>query len=191
MKYLLFLLAPLFAIPLIGQNDVQEEVKAVCNEYFKVVEEKDIEGTLNLMHPILFELAPREMIAQAMEDMAKDEVIQVELTDNEILKVSEVIEQKGKKFVFVDYRFVMKMVMKDLDFDDEEMMDEMKAMYDEMYGEENVKINEENKSIDIIATNEMFLIEEGEGWKFLENKENMGTVIEKVIPKEVIKELTK
>jgi len=192
MKYLLLFLIGMSSLSLIGQDkDIKAEIKTACEEYMKVVEAKDVEGTMDFMHPKMFEMVPRKALSQMMTESLNDEENPINFSDSKILGVSDVIEEEGLKYALADYSFVMQMPITEKDFEDKEGLEFMMGMFESMYGEENIKLNEEIKAFEISVTNQMFVIEGKEGWKFLENKESMAPVLEMIIPKKVMKKLTK
>ena len=64
-------------------------------------------------------------------------------------------------------------------------------MLKEKYGEKNVNYDREHKKLDVNVTNELYAINSPayKEWKFLEKKDSMKPMLEKLLPKKVLKKL--
>ncbi len=215
-------------------QDFDKEIGETLSAYWTVVNNKDVDGTLDYMYPKMFEIAPRELLKSTMESMYEDEEMEIGFGDNKLIGIQNLKYKGDTKFATVDYSFDMTMKILSLvqtekeiaetknkvapikdddgiveqavaeesdeemevELGDEENEDEfdeyalIHSMYNEQFGEENVKADRPNGSFLISKTSTMLAIHEGEGgWKFLEVKSEMMPILKNILPEEIIKQL--
>lgn len=191
-----FLLTSLFAISVLAQTP-KEEIKNTFEVYFKTVQEKDNAKTLEYIYPRLFDHFPKDRMLMAMDQMKADTSILITMGNGTVKNISEILEAEGKKYVLIKYAFRMTMVIKKGSDESEDEDDESNPaaetyeMLKETYGDDNVEYDPENNKLDINVTNQMYAIADPKytGWKFLEKKENMQPILDKLLPKTVLKKL--
>ena len=178
----------------------EENLMETLKIYMGFVENKDMAGTLDYIHPALFEMVPREILQTAMEQAFSDTTVAISLHDAKINKIHDIISTESGSYTLVDYSFVMDMKMNP-EVDEEESEGEGESEFDAMgmmismlemqYGEENVSLNEEEQLVTIKTEKTLYAILEPDfdSWKFLEKKDQMIGLFNKVIPEEVRKEL--
>lgn len=184
----------------------EENLMETLKIYMGFVENKDMAGTLDYIHPALFEMVPREILQTAMEQAFSDTTVAISLHDAKINKIHDIISTDEGSYTLVDYSFVMDMKMNQgEDTADEEEGEEeegegeeqfdamgmMISMLEMQYGEENVSFNEEEQLVTIKTEKTLYAILEPDfdSWKFLEKKDQMIGLFNKVIPEEVRKKL--
>ncbi|MEO1216483.1 MAG: hypothetical protein AAFY45_23305 [Bacteroidota bacterium] len=175
----------------------EESLSSTLSEYIGLVENMDLGGTVEYLHPKLFEMAPKEMLKQAMEQAFADTSISFRMYDGEITKIHDILTVEEGSYALVDYRFTMDMKFKldesnqdsvDSDLESIELTGSILAM---QHGEENVKLDKDSRTLTITANNTMYaILEEGfDSWKFLEKKPNMMGVLDQIIPESVKEKL--
>lgn len=107
------------------------EVKTLVNKMFKDVLSKDFESILDMTHPKVFDIVPKEQMLPLIKSTFEgNEEFSIELS-NKVpeFKISEIFKGKEKnlEYAFVSYDLGMKMTFKKQEFDNEakEMMTKM------------------------------------------------------------------
>jgi hypothetical protein len=137
---------------------------------------------------------------QAMDKMKADTSTIVTMDNGSVTSISEAIDVGGVKYALVKYSFEMTMTFvaseneSEDDEDDANDADAGEVAYEmlkEKYGEKNVTYDSENRKVEVNVTNELYAIHDPayKDWKFLEKKENMKPLLEKLLPKQVLKKL--
>jgi hypothetical protein len=187
-KFLFLFACFLLAGALPAQTNDEETLRKTFTDYFAVVEKKDNAATLNYMYPRVFELAPREMLQSAMDAMYADTTTLINFDNYKLLSLSEPVEKKGVKYVLGGYTFRLWMQMKNGEKEaasDYTVLESLKNAY----GEDNVVYNEVNRTFRITCNNYMIAILDPQysSWKFIERKSSLKALMEKILPKKVIK----
>jgi hypothetical protein len=180
-----------------GQMD-KDEIKKTFENYFRTVQQKDNAQTLEYIYPKLFEHFPKDRMLEAMDRMKADTTTIIALGNPSVTGISEPLELDGIKYARIRYSFKMTMTIVTTGEETESTEDEdfnpadfTYEMLKEIHGDKNVVYDRENSKIDINVTNEMYAINDPTytGWKFLEKKDSMKPVLEKLLPKKVLKKL--
>lgn len=196
-KLLTCLLASMLTIAAFGQTD-KDEIKRIFIDYFQTVEQRDNAKTLNYIYPEVFRHFPKDRMLEAMDKMKADTTTATTMGDAVVASISETLEIDGVKYALIRYSFRMTMTMMTADensnIDQEENFNSADFTYEmlkEKYGEKNVNYDREHNKLDVNVTNEMYAINAPayKEWKFLEKKESMKPVLEKLLPKKVLKKL--
>ena len=192
------LLTLLFSIALSTIAFAQAEIDDLKNsfeEYFQAITQKENSKALDFMHPKLFETIPREMILRGMESMQADTAVVTVIDSATINKVSETLELDGVKYALVNYSVKMHMTFVSHQSDSVNFASEAARFTNEVlteqYGRKNVIYDQTKGTLDIKATNEMYVIKDPiyDGWKFLEKKDHMKSILEMILPKKVLQRL--
>jgi hypothetical protein len=187
----------MLTIAAFGQTD-KDEIKRIFDDYFQTVEQRDNAKTLNYIYPELFYHFPKERMLEAMDKMKADKTTAVTMDDLSVASISETLEIDGVKYAVIKYSFRMTMIIMKVDEnsnnDREEDLNSTDFTYEmlkEKYGEKNVNYDREHNTLDVNVTNEMYAINAPayKEWKFLEKKESMKPMLEKLLPKKVLKKL--
>ncbi len=186
-KHLLIGILFLFNTTIGAQSDA-DSIRETIENYMAVAKAKDYVKTMDYLYPKLFDLVPRSVLEESLKNQAQDTTIQIEFENNTIEKISKVLLLKGIKYALVDYSFLMKMTIKGKD---EEGLKMMQILFEGSYGKKNVSLDTENSTFSIQVNRATYLINnpEYEGWKLLERKEGLLSLLEKILPKKVLKKL--
>jgi hypothetical protein len=170
-----------------AQTDV-EAIKETVMTYMEVVENKDYQKTMDYLYPKLFDFVPRSMMEEALKKQEEEIEIQVELKNSTIQKVSKVLVVEGVKYALVDYSFLMIMIIPEKD---KEGLETMQVLFESNYGKKNVSLDIEKRAFSINMVSAAYVINDPEydGWKFLERKKELFSLLEKMLPKKVLKKL--
>jgi len=178
-----------------GQID-KDEMKKTFENYFQTVVQKDNEKTLDYMYPKLFEKYPKDKMLGAMDKMKEDTTTVITVDNANIISISETFELDGIKYALITYSFKMTMIIMATGDKSESTVGEDYNQADftyeilkEKYGDKNVLYDQENSKLDINVTSEIYAIKKPtyKDWKFLEKKDSMKQLLEKLLPKKVLK----
>lgn len=172
-------------------NNYETEIAITFDKFMEATENKDVDVVINHMYPKIFEFIPKDILTQILKETAEDTTSNIMLENTKIDSISKKISVSESDYAIVFYSFLMitKMDYDDSDEDSSDIFDAYKFTYDLMviqYGEENVFYNEKEKKISVQVSNRAIAIKEHKEWYFLEYKENLLPIIEKIIPSEVI-----
>ncbi len=191
----IFLLTSLITNSSYGQMN-KDEIKLTFEKYFESVEQKENEKTLEYIYPKLFEIYPKNKMLDAMNKKKADTTTDITISNDSIINISETFELEGIKYALIKYSFKMTIkfseTKNETESSENEDFNKAELSYEllkEVYGEKNTIYNKENSTIYINVSNEMFAIKNPSynDWKFLENKEKMKPILEKLLPKKVLK----
>src|SRR5688572_10887304 len=197
---LTFLFVTLFIIGAYGQSG-KDEVKSTFHDYFNTVMQQENEKTLEYIYPKLFDIIPKDKMLDIMNKTKADTTTRVVLIEPSITSISETTKIEATEYVVIQYSFKMIMtfpkhaepvVEEETDSEPEEDSDAIDFTFEifkEKYGEKNVRIDRENSTLEAKASNEMYGIRDPaySGWKFLEKKDSMKPILEKLLPKKILK----
>lgn len=194
--FLIFFFASFFTIGLTAQNIEEELVlRKSFEEYFKTVIDMDIEKTLDYIYPKLFDKVPRDQMAMALEMAYDNPEMSIAMDDSTIGQIDPFFVLDDIRYTQVNYSFRMHLQFKTTDEEElKDMGDFMLTTFQQQYGEDNVAWNEAEKTISVLLDNTMLAIQDpayGEGWKFLEKKENLFPMLKEILPKKAFKHLTR
>lgn len=181
-----------FSLTYAQSVETKESLEKDLNTYVEIVEKKDFSAMLDFMPPKFFEKVPKETMMEGMEQAFNNPDVKLEMYNFKVLKVHPLVELKEGKYTLVDYSFTLKMemVMPEDETEEEvkESMDFTKSMLEMQHGEGSVVFDEENNSFTIDVSTTMYAMSESayEGWKFIEKKENMASLMGQLIPQEAI-----
>lgn len=167
----------------------QDAIKAEANKYYDILKNMDLVKTLNMTYPRIFEIVPRDKMEESFAKIFDDSTIRMQFSNFSIGNISNSIQKDGIKYALVKYAYTLS-----LTFNEEMDKDFEKPMlntYKEMYGKKNVIYNRDTQTFVITVNTSMFAIKDPQfgGWKFLENKPTMITLLGKLIPEDVMQQL--
>ncbi len=211
MKKRYFLLA-LFLFPLLFQAQTTWDkagVQQMLDAYFEKLEKKDMVGTLDYIHPQLFELVPRKILEEQIANTFADPSMNLGMHDYAMKGISKLKMKEGISYGRVDYSFIMEVQLlndeeeeveqeevEEEGYEDEDESEEgkdafMQAMFEAQYGKDNVSYEEETRTFLIAVESSMFVIGDpaiGE-WKMIENKIGAEELLLKILPQKIYKKL--
>ena len=172
----------------------KDEIREYAVEYFKLLQEKKYSECFDNIYPLLFDFVSKDFFVEAMEKMDNDSNINISFSGFRLGEVSDIVTYENIKYAVVEYTFDM--VMK-VEYDEDDK--EQKALTVEFtlsalkgqFGEDNVIFDNEKSAYLITPDSRMFAIQDPAyaGWKFLEDKENIQSILEQILPERVLEEL--
>ena len=190
----LFFLLLISNFNLFSQSD-KEMVLQTFAEYTTHVSNKDNANLVEYLHPGMFEIAPKEMLIEMMDNAFADKTIAMDFGEMRIDSLSEIMFDKTNKYCLLYHNFDLTMKMLPTN-DSQEAMNitrETAAMTNKFmqqsYGKENVEFDEENASFKILVSSKTFAIndDKSKGWKFIEAKKDSHSILKTILPESVFK----
>lgn len=190
MKKLIFALIFLISVSASAQSDLRNTLE----EYLKVVEIKDSEKVMDYMYPKFFDLYPRDLMVKTLDESLKDPALEILLMDSKILDISPLKTTDSVTYAKVGYSFVMTMkyvVSEETPAPTDEVITMTTNIFKQMYGEDNVTLDVENKKFRIFAKKEMLALKTPslKDWKVLGIEENIKPALKKILPEAVLADL--
>lgn len=157
------------------------------NHYMQLNKTLDFEQLMNYMHPVLFSVAPKEAMQQAMEQAFNSEEMKISIDSLQVLTIGDDFKQGQAVYKKVDYYMGMSMVFKDNMLEDESFREMIIAGMKEAMGNKKVSYDEKKKALMITGNEVMFAIKDNpkNEWLFLGYDKNP-ELIKAIFPKSVI-----
>ena len=187
MKKLAFILLFLTTAFIGTAQTTDAQLKQRLNNYMQLNKELDFEKIMDYMHPVLFTVAPKEAMQQAMEQAFNSEEMQISIDSLQVLTIGEDFKQGEAVYKKVDYFMGMSMVFKDNMLEDESFREMITAGMKEAMGNKQVSYDEKKKALMITGNEVMFAIKDNPKteWLFLGYDKNP-ELIKAIFPKSVI-----
>ncbi|MCU0375037.1 MAG: hypothetical protein MUF24_06995 [Chitinophagaceae bacterium] len=186
------------ALPSVFAQAEADTIKQTVLAYFKTIETFDMKASVEYLHPAIFDLVPKNNMIEMLEQSFKDPEVRVKMDSAEILKVSPILEDNNIKYGLVNYSFLMHMTMMDgekplTNTNDKSALMVTYNIIKGKYGDKKVRLESAKGTIHVLSETSLFAIKapEFDGWKFLENKENMTRVFDGIIPQNILIQLLK
>lgn len=175
------------SVAAIAQNPHEAAIRQTLIDYIDISNEQDFEGIVDMMYPKLFDLAPKELIAQQMRSSFEEAGMSMYIDSINILNISAPFEYKGESFQLIDYLMEMDMAF-DTTGKDESFWGMMQLAMQAQFGEENVSLNPD-RSIHVKGERSMFMIllDDQKTWTLLENRAGQEEMLKNFFPAAVIK----
>ena len=187
-----------FTLPSVFAQTEVDSIKQTVLAYFKTMETFDMKASVEYLHPAIFDLVPKNNMIEMLEQSFKDPEVRLKMDSAEILKVSPILEDNNIKYGLVNYSFLMHMTMMDgekplTDTNDKSALMFTYNMIKGKYGDKKVRLESAKGTIHVLSETSLFAIKAPgfDGWKFLENKENMTKVFDGIIPENILTQLLK
>lgn len=114
------------------------------SDYIRLTKAKDFAGVMEYIHPKLFEMAPKEMIIEAMEKVYSDPMQEMNFDDFSIAGISNVIKDKNVDYALVNYTYKLQLHLTEAFFENEEEEEDEEEEGDEGDDEEEEGEEEED-----------------------------------------------
>ncbi len=188
MKYLFFLLF-FYSCSAFSQLD-SLEIETAFEAYFLNIENRNAQGSMEYMHPAIFDLIPQEMMLALLEETVSDTSIL--MSDASVTSMLELEDSEQGHYVLVVYNYEMSVydyidstaIIEDVESDFSFLAD----FYKELYSEERVQSFPDERKIVINLDKELIAISEPiyEGWKFLESPDSPNQMLQQILPASIM-----
>lgn len=168
-------------------EDDRAVILKTLEEYLEAGQAKNYDRVLDFIHPTLFKAAPREALLEHFQAMDRDtQDFTTDFGEGTILKMSDIFEEDGNKYILMDYNFEMLMHFKNM-----KTAADYLDLYKKFYGAEQVTFDAATRTIKVVTKKSMYgIFEPGfDTWKFIENNENQAFLLESIVPKTVIEKI--
>jgi hypothetical protein len=170
-----------------AQKSDKKAIKQVVDKFIELTESGDYVKALDYTYPGLFKIAPKELIAEQLEATLGDESeMKITMEDFKLSEIGDITKGDSASFTVIPYSYKMTMAYKSEDVTNE-VLEFTAGILQGQFGEENVTIDEENKSLVIINNSRMLAIKDhdAEEWSMLELKSDQMAMMELILPAEV------
>lgn len=184
---ILFLATGLIA----SAQDYKKVIENEFNDYLNTIVNMEFEKSMDYLTPEFFEIIPRSEMLKVMEQTFNNPAIEYEMENPRILKINDAREIENKYYSLLTYTNQMniKILGEDEETEDEKnVRNKMtKLAFDQNFGSDNVKFNNETGFFEIQSENDVYAISENgqSGWKFLVIEENLKPILEKILPQQL------
>lgn len=192
MKRILILAFVFFAFLSQAQSN-HESLKENWNNYNNLLVDLKMEEAMDMVHPGIFDIIPKESMISMFEGLLNDEDIEMKFLGHEIRSIEEEIMHDKKTYYKFSYQQIMGMKFnesEDSAFASQELI--MMGLQ-KQYGDKNVEFDEETKFYTITAQKNGIAMyaQDSKGWKFLTLEDGQKLLLEKFLPEVVIKYIYK
>jgi hypothetical protein len=167
------------------------------NDYRLATQRMDLGRVMDMVHPTLFEVFPREAMVAAMESTFNDPEVPMRIDTVLIEGTKGPVEQKGIAYHLIRYETHLRLHsaadstgngdparQKDQD-------DALLGTFQAMYGKGSVRFDDASRDYLIRTPNTMFAIKDPAlgDWRFVGYKPEMGELMDRMVPAKVRKKL--
>jgi hypothetical protein len=177
----------------------QQLIKSTFAAYFGHLALQEHEKAIAFLYPRLFKMISEKDLLSGLKK-GVDKSVVTTLQDLNFKGFSSEVNAGKVKYVTLDYQFMMIMTFlmneeteEDEDEDDDhdhhhEKVNKLEFTYEMLkakYGKKNVSIDKEKQTLTAKISNQAYCISDPayDGWKFLEKKEGVTGLLEKLLPK--------
>ena len=175
----------------VEMNDARETTLInFVNDYFKIAKALDLDKMLDLTHPGIFEVSPRDLIKEQLNSAFDNDYFKMDFTNIEFAGVEDVYSYQDIDYYLTLYNSTFKMAFKKTeDQTDEAFEDYMKylmELYTVQFKDDEVKRT--GNIIEISGTKRLLIVDDPslDGMKMLEIKPGMNTIYKRFIPEIVV-----
>ncbi len=170
------------------KSDIKENLEL----YFVLLEANRLDETLNFIYPKLYDIVPKATLAESLDEMMTDTTMQIMFTNSTIQEIEDIQKLNGVCYSNVHYTYNMNIHIFDSDPSEPLDLNFMLDMYQGLYGDDNVKLNKDEKSFDVKAKEALIMINDPQydGWKLLEKKTGLEALLKGLIPDEILNKKT-
>lgn len=172
-------------------QDYKKNIETEFTEYLNALVNMDFEKSVEYIAPEFFDIVPKSQMIKLMEQTFNNPTVEFEIKNPKILTINDSEKIANKYYSLLTYSNQMNMK---IDSEEEETEDEKtmrinmtKLSFEQTFGSENVKYNEETNFFEIQSQKDVYGISEnGEtDWKFLVIEKKQKVILEKILPKEL------
>lgn len=187
MRKFLLLLHFIIFVPFFGQ-DFKADVESQFKDYNSLIASHQYEKALELYgNDDFLKLVPLKDLVAMMEQMLNDPEIDLNLiAPSEIVISDAVIEEKGKKFVKLDFHQRLEMKFNEKDLDEKSLL----SVFQGTFGKDHVKYDDKTKFF-LIETYKTAIASslDLKNWKFTVLEKNQIPLLRSFIPEQFLIDL--
>lgn len=185
-KFFLFL-SFIIAIPLFAQ-DFKTEIEQQFGDFSTLMTEKKFDQALSdYANADFLQMVPKEQVVEMMNQMFNSSEIEVEIRKpTHIFIHQDVVEEKGNKFVRIDYQQQLKMNFKDKEISAESLLIALRKQF----GNDNVSFDDTTGYF-LIDTQKVVVAnsQNEKNWKFTILEKKQIPILKTFIPEQFLKNL--
>jgi hypothetical protein len=143
----------------------------------------DWDGMTDMMYPKIFTLSSKEQVKAQMKQM-EDMGINITGTNTKVAKISDIIRYGKEKFCEVSYKSDLKIKISG---QATEMITLLEGQFKQVYGSDNVVLDEENSQFLVDANKSMIAVAsiDKNDWAYFEFNTNEPKILELLLPDDV------
>jgi len=172
-------------------QDYKKNIESEFSEYLSSIVDMEFEKSMEYITPEFFEIVPKSQMINLMEQTFNNPSMEFEIKNPKILSVndSQKIENKFYSLLTYSNQMNMKINNEEEETEDEKKMriNMTKLSFQQTFGAENVKYNEETDFFEIQSQKDVYAISENgkTDWKFLVIEKKQKIILDKILPKEL------
>ncbi|MFC4815548.1 hypothetical protein [Flavobacterium sp. GCM10023249] len=176
----------------ITAQEYKKVIKNEFNEYMTFIEAKNFKKALDFVLPESFQIIPKAQLLKLLEQSYNDPSYKIEFKNSTIFDIGDVQKFGKKYYSLLNYSTQMDMkIMNTNDLTAEgkkTLIDHTISVYQKVYGADNVRYNSGTDFFEIIIQRPVYAISnDGKiNWKFLVVEKQQMSMLEKLLPKELI-----
>lgn len=186
----LIVLAFITSFSLFSQ-DYKQNIEKEFSDYLETIVNKDFEKSVGYILPEFFEIVPKDQMIQIMEQSFNNPEMEISLKDPKILNIEDKQHIEDQYYALLSYSNTMIIKFIDEEEESQEFTNAIKQSFDQTFGSENVKYNEESGSFEIYSVKKVCAISEDgkSAWKFLVLEKNQKEILKRILPQSIIEKI--
>lgn len=178
-------------------SENQQSIKSDFISYLDAIISKDFDKSMDYIIPEFFDLIPKSMMIDIMEETFNNPEMEFDLKEPKIMYLGKIKNVEGRYYSKLKYSNLMD--VKFIDDEEEEETTEvegeeemlhslMMLSFEKTFGKGNVTYDETNNIYKILSKKDVIAISDNgkSDWKFLVIEEAQRFLLEELVPKQVI-----
>jgi hypothetical protein len=171
------------------QTEGVAAVRTDFERYWEAVRQKDAQAQLDALDPRMFDLVPRERLADGLERSARDSTVRITTGAATDVVLTGPFTSGEQRFAGVSFGFTMRMVLaNEPDTDVGRKNAFLLEMLGRQYGAANVSLDPTDGAFVITTTRKLVAVRRPgvDHWRFLEHGKDMAGVYRSLVPDELL-----
>lgn len=173
-----------------AQHANRQSLDSSFKNYFQALEQKDAAKIISYLPHQLFAVADRSELESVVAATLNHDDFSVDFSNLKIIKLAEILKEKGIAYSIVNYEF--QLVMKEKNSGAAAVgLSELYESYKSVLDEEHLQFDEKNKTLSIKQAARVYAVNDPafKGWKFIDNQMYLTYSDEEIIPDSILKKL--
>lgn len=186
MKYIILIAALLCSTIAVSQAD---QFESDIKEFIRLSNAADWNSVVDMMHPSMFSSFSKEEMATMLNQM-KAMGLETQIELKEISNIDDAIEHDGKTYQKFDYDVKVNLTMSDQLWPQKDFL---VSGFKSSFGAENIKVQEDKKSITMDGVQSMIAIKDNADseWKYMSFQGANDSLAKSVLPAAVFEQMPK
>jgi hypothetical protein len=153
-------------------------------QYARLTMSWEVDSLLDLTDPQLFEIVPREAVRNQLARLTSDEDLNVKFGEFTIDEIGEIVTYQSDSYSPIKCHQKIVFTLLSEKYKAPEFRQRMLRMLQKSHGSRNVRYNEKEQTISVVAVKSLFAIRRGKNatWHFVEYRPENAGLLDLLLP---------